>query len=197
MLTQRPGFQDPIHDAQRSFRVLLDGLAHPGTIRTLALTLEPPEGLNLACAAACLTLLDLETQLWLQPECSEAIRHWLQFHTGCRFTDHAQKANFALAVDAATAPPLELFSIGTPEFPEASTTLLLLLPSLTGGKPVSLQGPGIRQRQPTSPALPTGFWRQWQVNHRQYPLGIDVFCFAGSQVMGLPRSTAAAELMDG
>lgn len=190
MLTQLPGFRDPVHDAQRTFRVLLDGLAHPGTLGTLEVEIEPPADLAPACAAACLTLMDLETQVWLQPGLAAVVRGWLQFHTGCRFTDDPQAADFALITDAARCPPLSDFAIGTPEYPEASTTLLLQLDSLTAGGPVRLRGPGIRHEQRAAPALPADFWLQWQINHRHYPLGVDGYCFCDRRVMGLPRSMA-------
>ncbi|MBE9139935.1 phosphonate C-P lyase system protein PhnH [Nodosilinea sp. LEGE 07088] len=189
MLTQLPGFRDPVHQAQHTFRVLLDCLAHPGTLGAIEVDLEAPEELALACAATCLTLLDLETLVWLQPSLSETARRWLQFHTGCRLTADPQRAKFALVVEAATCPPLASFALGTPDYPEDATTVLLQLPSLTAGESVSLRGPGIRDRQVISPALPQGFWPQWQGNQRHYPLGVDVFCLASTQVMALPRSS--------
>ena len=140
--TQLPGFQDPVHEAQQTFRALLDALARPGMAQTTA-AVTPPAGLTSGCAAACLTLLDLETVVWLQPEISAPAKSWLLFHTGCRFTEQPQSADFALISTIATMPPLDQFNWGTAAYPEASTSLLVQLPSLQGPQAVTLSGPGI------------------------------------------------------
>jgi len=196
MITQLPGFQDAVHDSQHSFRALLDALARPGLVQTTA-SLSPPEGLVPSCAAACLTLLDLETTLWLQPGLPDAVRSWLVFHTGCRFTSDTGQADLDLLADLAAAPALDQFNWGNPEYPEASTSLLIQLPALTGGeampqgavqRTIALQGPGILDRITVELPVEGRFWSQWQAMTAQYPLGIDAWFFADHQVIGLPRT---------
>ncbi|MEL6384647.1 MAG: phosphonate C-P lyase system protein PhnH [Cyanobacteria bacterium J06626_18] len=187
MPTKLPGFPNPVHDAQRTFRALLDALARPGIPQTTA-TLSPPSPLSPSCAAACLTLLDLETVLWLQPGTLENVRSWLLFHTGCRFTTDSQAADLALIGDIATAPSLDNFQQGTVEYPEASTSLFIQLPALEGGLPMTLQGPGILNAITITLPLPIHFWQHWQAISAGYPLGIDCWCFTDSQVLGLPRT---------
>ncbi|NER80937.1 MAG: phosphonate C-P lyase system protein PhnH, partial [Leptolyngbya sp. SIO1D8] len=185
MLTTLPGFENPVHDAQRTFRALLDALARPGIPQAIA-PLTPPSGLLPSCAAACLTLLDLETTVWLQPDTSEDIRSWLLFHTGCQLTRDPQTADFAVIADITTAPGLNDFYQGSPEYPEASTSLLIQLSALHGGQPVTLQGPGILQTIAVDLPMPSNFWQQWQSMTTGYPLGLDIWCFDQTQVMGLP-----------
>lgn len=187
MLTQLPSFKDSVHDAQQTFRALLDALARPGMVQTTA-SLTPPEGFVPSCAAAALTLLDLETTVWLQPGLPEAARSWLLFHTGCRFTSHSQTADFAVIWDIDTLPNLEDFNWGTAEYPEASTSLLIQLPDLQTGRSITLQGPGILDAITIHTPLSASFWQQWQEMTADYPLGIDSWCFAGNQVLGLPRT---------
>lgn len=196
LTTQLPGFKDPVHNAQETFRALLDALARPGRVQTTA-SLTPPEGLNPSCAAACLTLLDLETTVWLQPGMAESARAWLLFHTGCRFTDQTQKADFALINDMATMPNLEDFSWGTAAYPEASTSLLIQLPTLEGAQSVALQGPGILDTITLQTPLGSDFWQQWQAMTAHYPLGLDAWCFADRQVLGLPRTARLAGQREG
>ena len=188
MLTQLAGFTDTVHDAQRTFRALLDAFAKPGVCQT-TVALIPPNGLEISCAAACLTLLDLETVVWLQPGLSEEVRSWLIFHTGCRFTQRPKAADFAVIWDVMTAPALAEFSWGTAEYPEASTSLLVQLPGLSEGEPATLRGPGLLHQLEVTLPLGTNFWQQRQTMLDDYPLGVDCWCFAQDQVVGLPRTT--------
>jgi len=183
-----PGFADPVHDAQQTFRTLLDALAHPGQMGIVSSGLTPPPGLTPACAAACLTLLDLDTQVWLQPGLDGAVKAWLAFHAGCCFTPRPQQADFALIASLEDGPALSAFRWGTAEYPEASTTLLIQTSGLTGGEAVMVQGPGILGERAIAPQLPPTFWEQWAANHRAYPLGVDVFLFGQHDVLGLPRT---------
>jgi alpha-D-ribose 1-methylphosphonate 5-triphosphate synthase subunit PhnH len=193
MTVQQPGFSQPITEAQQTFRELLAALSQPAQPRTLPVSLQPPAGLMGECAVAGLTLLDLETQIWLQPGFSPQVREWLLFHTGCRFSDSPQTADFALIGDPATMPELSLFCPGTAIDPERSTTLFVQLPSFanTSDSPtVSCTGPGILHPCQVSLAgMPSDFWQQWQQNTRTYPLGVDIFFFSERQVMGFPRTT--------
>ncbi len=186
-ITSLPGFQDAIHEAQTTFRTLLDALAHPGRSCPITSPVTLPDRMFSTCAVACLTLLDLETQVWLQPGLE--IEPWLRFHTGCRLTQDPQQANFAVIWDVVRSPALQAFNPGTAEYPEASTTLLIQVEGLVGGEAVVLEGPGILGERTIAPNLPAQFWQQWISNHHAYPLGIDIFLFDQTHVMGLPRTT--------
>lgn len=188
MIAVSAGFQNPVHQAQATFRALLEALAHPGCGYSLPSSLAPPGRLSPASAAACLTLLDLETQVWLQPD--SEIESWLRFHTGCRLTRHPQQADFAVIWHGARSPDLQAFNPGTAESPEGSTTLLIQVESLMDGEGVVLQAPGILGKRAIAPRLPAHFWQQWSHNHQAYPQGVDVFLFDQTQVMGLPRTVA-------
>jgi alpha-D-ribose 1-methylphosphonate 5-triphosphate synthase subunit PhnH len=194
--TQLPGFKNPVHDSQQTFRSLLDALARPGILQTTA-PLTPPQGLSPGCAAACLTLLDLETTVWLQPGISESVQAWLLFHTGCRFTAQPQTADFAVIAQIETMPRLEEFNWGTAEYPEASTSLLIQLPTLQGAGAATLQGPGILATITLQTPLLKDFWQQWQAMTIHYPLGLDAWCFADRQVLGLPRTAQIAGQQEG
>ncbi|MEB3882356.1 phosphonate C-P lyase system protein PhnH [Lyngbya sp. CCY1209] len=188
MTVQLPGLADPVHDAQTSFRALLDALSHPGQPRTIPPFLTPPRDLNPACAIACLTLLDLETEVWLSPEFPSEVGRWLVFHSGCRWGTDPGTADFALIRDIAELPDLTQFNPGTAEEPETAATLLIQVPSLQGGEAVTLTGPGILGEQNINLPVSAQFWVQWRENVRQYPQGIDIFFFSDREVVGLPRT---------
>lgn len=189
MITQLPGFINPVHDAQETFRVLLAAMAHPG--KQFKLTVKKNIKINPikpAYAAACLTLLDLETRVWLQRGFSKEFKSWLLFHAGCNFVGTPNFADFALIDDVEALPELSNFCLGIAEQPETSTTLLIPVDSWEGGESVELIGPGILGHRRISPKLPSHFWDCWRANHQAYPLGVDVFLFSENQVMGLPRT---------
>ena len=99
----------------------------------------------------------------------------------------------ALIAAPLAMPPLTVFACGLAAYPDRSATLVLQIPSLVGGQPVSLSGPGIEHSIAVAAAgLPDWFWPAWNENAERYPLGIDVFLADGEAVVGLPRTTRAS-----
>ncbi|RAU41456.1 MULTISPECIES: phosphonate C-P lyase system protein PhnH [unclassified Pseudomonas] len=186
----QPAFADPVLDAQRSFRAALKALAGPGVAQRLAPSQLPPhlEGLASASHALCLALLDVDTPLWLAPRFdTQAIRANLTFHCGCPIVGDRQNARFAL-LDDSQLHDLSGFDLGNDRYPDQSCTLLVQLPSLQGGRPLAWQGPGIETRHAVSLPLQEAFWVE-RAARNDFPRGIDVFFVAGSDLIGLPRST--------
>ncbi|MFK3798820.1 MULTISPECIES: phosphonate C-P lyase system protein PhnH [unclassified Pseudomonas] len=186
----QPGFDDPVLDAQRSFRAALKALAGPGVAQSLSSAQIPPhlEGLASASHALCLALLDVDTPLWLAPAFdTQAIRANLTFHCGCPIVSDRQNARFAL-LDDSQLHDLSGFDLGNDRYPDQSCTLLVQLPSLQGGRQLAWQGPGIESKNHVSLPLQDAFWAERE-SRNDFPRGIDVFFVAGSELMGLPRST--------
>ena len=65
MTPDRPGFADPVADAQSCFRAVLDATSRPGTVKAAGTGLRPPVPLDPATAAVLLTLADADTPLGL------------------------------------------------------------------------------------------------------------------------------------
>lgn len=188
-----PGFQDPVFQSQSAFRNILNALSFPGEIQNLDTNFDTDVPLPGAMAAVALTLFDLDTVLWLQPDSGDhgdgkTLRRWLGFHTNAPMTSEPGDAAFAVITDIATMPALSAFAPGLAQYPEQATTLVIDLPTFSGGDKVNLTGPGIAKVISVEPPLPDSFWRQWQDNHAQYPLGVDVILTSGRALMGLPRS---------
>lgn len=200
MIVELPGFQDLVRDSQVTFRTLLNALSRPGIAEKIDVKLIPPSELNVSCAAACLTLFDLETEVWLQPGLGEDIKSWLLFHTGCSFTKDTQQADFAVICNLENMPDLCQFKQGTPVYPEDSTTLLITVDAIDdirASNHLSLQrqtltGAGINQQITMPISLSDTFSQQWQQNHNSYPQGIDIYFFFETQVVGLPRTSNIA-----
>ncbi|MGD1921712.1 MAG: phosphonate C-P lyase system protein PhnH [Pleurocapsa sp.] len=179
MIVELSGFHDLIHNSQSTFKTLLKALSRPGSVNEITAQLPPPSGLNVACAAACLTLFDLETTIWLQPDLSEEIKNWLLFHTGCRFAENTSQADFAVVWNPDNMPDLSQFKQGTPVYPEDPTTLLIMVGRQEMDMPCdnypTLSGAGINGQITMGINLPDSFWQQWQQNHDSYTLGIDIY----------------------
>ncbi len=183
------GFADPVRDAQKAFRSLLDALANPGRAETLDIDLTPPAGLDHAAAVALLTVADFETPLWLPQAMVATAGAWLRFHAAVRLVDDPAQAVFAVLTGTEGEPSLSAFHAGDDLYPDRSTTVFVQCHALEGGEPAHLNGPGIRDPLTVAPAgLPAHFWRDLRTNNTRYPRGVDVMLTAGSRLMGLPRS---------
>ena len=187
----QPAFADPVLDAQRGFRAALKALAGPGLIQTLHAT-PSLEGLAPATYALCLSLLDVDTPLWLAPSFdTPLIRANLAFHCGCPLTAKREDARFALLA-AEDLLDLSGFDTGNDRYPDQSCTLLIQLPSLDGGAALKWRGPGIESGHDVALPLADGFWRERELRN-EFPRGLDLFFTAGHELIGLPRSTRIAE----
>lgn len=189
-----PGLADPVAEATGTFRNLLDAMARPGTIqRTDGPEAPPPLASGLWAVA--LTLIDMETPVWLDPAAdSKAVRAALAFHCGCPIVDDPAMAAFALIATPKAMLPLDAFNQGVPDYPDQSTTLLLQVDRLDTAGPPVLRGPGIEETARLGiGGVSEGFWSEVAANHRRYPLGVDMIFATGDAIAALPRSTAIEE----
>lgn len=190
-----PGFSDPVFQSQAAFRALLAALSEPGKLQRVASEIAPPEGLAIATATALLTLADYETPVWLP----EALRNgpagaWLRFHCAAALVDDPTEAAFAVIDGTAGEPNLSAFNLGTDQFPDRSTTVIVQVSGLEGGPALTLSGPGISGSRNIAPqGLRPGFTEELRENNALYPLGVDVVLACGDSMIGLPRSTQIQE----
>lgn len=190
-----PGFSDPVFQSQAAFRALLAALSEPGTLQQVASEIAPPEGLATATATALLTLADYETPVWLP----EALRNgpagaWLRFHCAAALVDSPAEAVFAVIDGTVDEPKLSAFNLGTDQFPDRSTTVIVQVTGLQGGPTITLAGPGIFGSRNIAPQdLRPGFTDELRENGALYPLGVDVLLAHGEGLIGLPRSTQIEE----
>ncbi len=196
MLTAlKPGFTDPVMDAQAAFRKTMDALAQPGTLQNLALALDPPAPLTPELAAIALTLADHEAPLWLDAALgsSRDVVDYLRFHTGAAIVADPRDAALALISDPSAMPRLDAFSAGIQEYPDRSTTIVVALAALDAGTLFELSGPGIAETaQLAATGLPEDFLAQWRANGGLFPCGVDLILAAPGRIAGLPRSTIIA-----
>lgn len=189
------GFAEPVSDAQRCFRAVLEALSRPGRIQQMSDLPAPPPGLGAAQAAVLLALLDTDTPLWLPPALRDgAAGHWLRFHCGCPLTTNLAEAQFVVLGALSDLPPLDSLRLGEPDYPDRSATLLIEVAELSANGPLRLTGPGIECEH----RLQVAGWHESvsafaQENRRRFPLGVDMLLCCGEGLAGLPRTTQIQE----
>lgn len=157
-------FADPVHDAQRTFRAVMNAMARPGTIHRVAGLVAAPAPLSPVAAAVAVALADYETPLWLDAPLAAMpdVPAYLTFHTGARIVAAPSQAAFALVADAGSLPDFAEFALGTDVYPDRSTTLVVQVESLVadmsplpGGERSDAERPGEGNRAAEASMLPT------------------------------------------
>ncbi|SFI20408.1 phosphonate C-P lyase system protein PhnH [Albimonas pacifica] len=187
-------FADAPAEASRAFRAALDAMSRPGTLQHAG-GARPPAPLPPAAGALALTLVDAETPVWLAPELRAGpVEAWLRFHCNAPLNAAPEAAAFAFGSPASLLAELDRFAIGTPEYPDRSTTLVVLLDAFEGAE-AELTGPGIRG----TARLALGSSRAEILalaapNRALFPQGRDLFLAAEGRLAALPRSTRLREV---
>ncbi|PDW04956.1 phosphonate C-P lyase system protein PhnH [Candidatus Viridilinea mediisalina] len=193
----------------RTFRILLDSLARPGTLGRLP---PPPQGYDLPllpamqlpnhyAVAALLSLLDQGTSmahaaggLWLSAE--HPLTRWFTLRSNAQVETPAY-ADYVLLHDPASAACLGDLKRGSLTFPEQSCTAFLCVAQLDEhGATWRLAGPGIAgSRTVGIPGLPANVLSVIMATRSDFPLGVDIFCIdVTGACLGLPRTTRIEEV---
>jgi alpha-D-ribose 1-methylphosphonate 5-triphosphate synthase subunit PhnH len=185
------GFTDPVFQSQSVFRALMDAMARPGTIMPLGATATPPAPLGAGAGAIALTLCDDGTPVWLTNALVQSsVPAWLSFHTSAPVTNVKPEARFVFIEAGGIVPGFDQFALGTQEYPDRSSTLVIEIASLTGGPEFVAAGPGIKGEAIIAPkGLPEIFLTLWSENRGLFPRGVDLILVAGTDVLCLPRTT--------
>jgi alpha-D-ribose 1-methylphosphonate 5-triphosphate synthase subunit PhnH len=167
-------------------------MARPGSVQRIVPMAGAPDIMMRGTAAIALTLFDHDTPLWLDAGMTESsdVVKWLKFHTGAPVIQDSSIASFALISDGALLPPLERFALGTSEYPDRSTTVIIQVESLDRGHAFELRGPGIDGVATLRGAIrPADLFERLRFNETLFPRGIDLVLVAGDAVVAIPRTT--------
>ena len=187
-------FPAPVLASQAAFRALMEALARPGTVKPLPPAAAAPSPLSATAAAVALTMLDYETPVWLDAPLAQRpqVADWVRLHTGARVTSDPREAAFAFIADPVHAPAFDGFSLGTPEYPDRSATLVLQVEDFGSGQRLLLAGPGIADvRSFSARPLPPDFQNRIAANRALFPRGVDMILVSPDAVTALPRSVAS------
>src|SRR5262249_20335966 len=134
------------------------------------------------------------TPVWLDGVMSVTtnVAKWLKFHTSAPVLADGSVCHFAVIGDAKNPPPLESLALGSSEYPDRSTTVILQVESLTSGPAYELTGPGIDGAAVLQAAIPANLLEQLAVNATLFPRGIDVVLVHDDAIVAIPRTTRIA-----
>ncbi len=180
--------------SQAAFRALMDAMARPGEIKTLA-GVDAPAPLAPTTAALVQSLADYESPVWLDPTFAAvpAIADWIRFHTGAPIVNEPRDAAFALVADPLALPAFTQFAQGSEEYPDRSTTVIVQVERFAGSA-LALKGPGIKTICAfAAEPLPGDFGDRLRDNREMFPRGIDLVFVAGHAIAALPRSVRVVE----
>jgi alpha-D-ribose 1-methylphosphonate 5-triphosphate synthase subunit PhnH len=186
------GFADKVVCAQNTFRSVMEAMARPGSVQRITASVGTPPGVMRGTAAIALTLFDHDTPIWLDPSRSATseVSKWLKFHTSAPVVSDPSICSFALIGDAGALPALSSFSLGSSEYPDRSTTLILQVESLNEGPAFELQGPGIDGIAKLQAKIqPQNLFERLAVNATLFPRGVDVVLTHDDSIVAIPRTT--------
>jgi alpha-D-ribose 1-methylphosphonate 5-triphosphate synthase subunit PhnH len=179
--------------SQSVFRAVLGALARPGRIARLSAPLAPPAPMLPTTAAVLLSLTDFETTVWFDAPATDAA-NFVRFHAGARLVDNPVEADFAVITDPQGLPPHGAFKLGTPDYPDRSTTLLLQVEAMTASG-LRFEGPGIDGTVSFGiTPEPDGFASWLKCNHGNFPRGVDIVFLTADHIAALPRSSRQVEV---
>ncbi len=88
--------------------------------------------------------------------------------------------------------PLDRFALGSNEYPDRSTTLILQVDSLSSGLAYELSGPGIDGAAVLQATISANLFERLAVNATLFPRGIDVVLVHDDTIVAIPRTTRLA-----
>ncbi len=190
------GFSEPVFQSQAVFRQVLDAFARPGRVVAMPSVVTAPSPLFTPTAAFLCTFADEATPVHFEAGLAGgAAAAWVTFHTGAPLAERPDLAQFAIVTDPLALPDLETFALGTQEYPDRSTTIVIQVESLFGGDRFRLEGPGIDGAAEASPApTPRNFLPALARNRMLFPRGVDLVLAAPDAILALPRSTRVTAL---
>ena len=182
-------FEHPSHDSQYVFRQTLKSMAEPGSIITINSKIVSPPPLSIATAAICLSLLDFETYLWIEPSlATDDVKQYLKFHTGLKFAEQPDQANFCIL--GTQIPDLSLFNTGTDDYPENGATLIIQADDIASHAQLQLEGPGIETYRHLSISyIKKRFWLDRDSLQSLFPRGLDLIFTCHNTMASIPRTT--------
>jgi alpha-D-ribose 1-methylphosphonate 5-triphosphate synthase subunit PhnH len=185
------GFADKVLSAQSTFRSVMDAMARPGMIQRIDAPVGVPAPMMRGTAAIALTLFDHDTPVWLDAAMAATpdVGKWIKFHASAPLVVDSSVCSFALIGGIDRLPTLQRFALGSNDYPDRSTTLIVQVASLTQGSAFELRGPGIDGTAELRCRLAPDLLERLALNQALFPRGIDIVLVADDSIVAIPRTT--------
>ena len=195
-MNARP-YDDRDRMSQAVFRAVMAATARPGSIHSVPCIDRPPRALSGAAAAMALALIDHETPVFLDAKLAADAdtAAWLRLNTGAPVVGEPSAAAFAFVGDPSALGAFDQFALGTADYPDRSTTLVLQVERFDGDGDARwcLSGPGVcGVRRFAATPLPADFATRMAANHARFPCGVDLILVGPQAVAALPRTVHVA-----
>ena len=187
---------DQVHDTQKVFRQLMQGMSHPGKIVSIQ---EQTTELdyNLPCFNAtvlcALALLDGEVTFHIVGHQNEAFLEKLSHYTLSKCVPiHDADYIFVLqnTSDEVIVTAMENCKNGDLLNPDNSATWIVESSPLSNEATYTLTGPGVKDIQNVHIGVSEWIWSCRQKRVEEFPLGIDfIFVDEGARLVCVPRTT--------
>jgi alpha-D-ribose 1-methylphosphonate 5-triphosphate synthase subunit PhnH len=185
-----------VSDAQIHFRILLNAMAHPGTIYAFQkMELTPPNNINLASVCIGFALLNADVSFAVQNENEVEITQYIALNTGASIATLDQTDYLFITGNAAPSC-IESLKIGTLPYPENSATLIIDVNHLSSSPSentlaIELSGPGIENTTTLYiNGLSSTLLKTIQDQNTEFPLGLDIMLTdQNNQLACIPRSS--------
>jgi alpha-D-ribose 1-methylphosphonate 5-triphosphate synthase subunit PhnH len=174
--------QQIIHD-HRTFRVILQGMSHPGKVFSLPSSPEAGAIDLLGC------LMDNEVSFTVIDD--RDMEAALALHTGSRPVA-PEEADFLIVRDGTTDGRLTSCRRGSLEYPDTGATVIYLVEELyEGDEGIVLSGPGVNGTISLQvKGLQTSEFHLLQKVNSEFPLGVDaLFLDRNGRIACIPRSS--------
>lgn len=188
-------FADKVLSAQSTFRTVMDAIARPGSVQHITAPAGVPHPMMRGTAAIALTLFDHDTPIWLDHGMSATsdVAKWIRFHCSAPIVSDSNVSSFALIADPATLADFDRFALGSNEYPDCSTTLIIQVDSLSDGPALQLHGPGIDGTATLRAAFGIpNIVDRLATNNALFPRGVDLILVADEAIVAIPRTTRLA-----
>lgn len=194
------GFENIERDSQNIFRQVLNSFSRPGIAFDINPRVKSSASVTYSIGVSLLlALMETGSVLYTPGELIDSnLSNFLKFHTGCKLTTIANQAHYIWVQDPQCLPSLSSCALGSVEYPEKSSTLIIEVESFKSPTQLSANhtwhGPGIKEGIDLEiMGLNDSFWKERQEIRLLYPCGVDIIFCTATQIVALPRSTRVGE----
>jgi len=188
-----------VSDAQIHFRILLNALAHPGSIYDFPkMELTPPNNIHLASICIGFALMNADVSFAVQNENEVEIAHYLALNTGASIAT-LEQADYLFTTGNTDPSSITSLKTGTLSYPENSATLIIDVNQLSSSPAINalaieLSGPGIENTTTVYVnGLSSTLLEAIQEQNTEFPLGLDIMLTDNhNQLACIPRSSTIA-----